>query len=84
MTILTNRMKEFNEILSKLNEKSGRFRLSNDITIVANAHEVFELHRKVKNNNFEGIRLEIEDEELAIVENSKVEELNDIYNYKPK
>ena len=84
MSILQIRMKEFNEILSKLNEKSSRFKLSNDIAIVANAYEVFELQRKVKNNNFEGRRLEIEDEELARGESSKMEDLNDIYSYQPK
>lgn len=84
LTILKNRMKEFNEIAEKLNEKSGRFKLSNDLAIVANSHEVFQLQRKVKNNNFEGKRLAIEDEEEGIEESNKFEDSPEIYSYQPK
>ena len=78
ISILENRMKEFTQIFDKVNEKSARFKMSNDLAIVANAHEVYELQRKVKNNNFEGKRLEIDDEEPAIGL-EKYEESPDVY-----
>lgn len=83
LEILNRRMKEFEDISFRLNEKSNRFRMSNDLAIVANAHEIFELQRKVKNNNFEGKRLEL-DEENELLESNKLEESPDEYNYKPK
>lgn len=64
--ILENRMLEFNNISDKLKEKASRFRMSNDLAIVANAHEVFNLRRKVKNNNFEGKRLDLDEDESRI------------------
>ena len=76
--ILENRMIEFNNISDKLKEKASRFRMSNDLAIVANAHEVFDLRRKVKNNNFEGKRLDLDEDE------SKLHELIDSYDYHPK
>lgn len=78
INILENRMKEFNKIFEKLNEKSARFKMSNDLAIVANAHEVFELQRKVKNNNFEGKRLDIDDEE-PVIGLEKYEESPDVF-----
>jgi hypothetical protein len=83
--MLQKRMQEFDEISNKLKEKMGRFKMSNDLAIVANAYEVFELQRKVKNNNFEGKRLEMEDEDLYN-ESNNFEDSPDVYNYsyKPK
>ena len=78
ISILENRMKEFTQIFDKVNEKSARFKMSNDLAIVANAHEVYELQRKVKNNNFEGKRLEIDDEE-PVIGLEKYEESPDVY-----
>ena len=80
ITILQNRMNEFNIIFEKLNEKAARFKMSNDLAIVANAHEVFDLQRKVKNNNFEGKRLEIDDEEPINEFDNKFEESPNPYN----
>ena len=82
--ILENRMKEFDQISKKLKEKADRFRMSNDLAIVANAHEVFDLQRKVKNNNFEGKRLELDDEEGLLGESSKFEDIHESYSYQPK
>lgn len=82
--ILENRMKEFDQISKKLKEKADRFRMSNDLAIVANAHEVFDLQRKVKNNNFEGKRLDLDDEEGLLGESSKFEDIHEIYSYQPK
>jgi hypothetical protein len=79
--ILEHRMKEFENISEKLKEKANRFKMSNDLAIVANAHEVFDLQRKVKNNNFEGKRLDLEDE---AGESFKLEESPENYDYKPK
>ena len=73
-------MKEFDSISEKLKEKAGRFRMSNDLAIVANAHEVFDLQRKVKNNNFEGKRLELEDEE-PLAESVKLESSPETFEY---
>ena len=84
LSILDRRMKEFEDISNKLKEKSSRFRMSNDLAIVANAQEVFELQRKVKNNNFEGKRLELDDED-PLLETQKTDQQMDITNYyKPR
>ena len=76
-------MKEFEDISNKLKEKSSRFRMSNDLAIVANAQEVFELQRKVKNNNFEGKRLELDDED-PLLGTQKTDEQISIYNSKSR
>ncbi|CAI2382834.1 unnamed protein product [Moneuplotes crassus] len=81
--ILEKRMQEFNSINDKLKEKAARFRLSNDLAIVANAYEVFDLKRKVKNNNFEGKRLELEEDEEG-AEESKIQESLDQFDFNPK
>lgn len=81
--ILENRMKEFKDIADQLRDKANRFRASSDHAIVAHSQEVFDLQRKVKNNNFEGKRLELDDDEL-LGDSSKFEESPDTYNYQPK
>jgi hypothetical protein len=48
INILKNRLDEFSIIERKLREKAERFRMSNDLAIVANAYEVFDLQRKIK------------------------------------
>jgi len=54
--------------------------ISNDLAIVANAQEVFCLQRKIKNNNFEGKRLNLDDE----YGQSNKEMNSDYFSYQPK